>query len=97
MRRTVPWFAKNLASLACRFLCRRFLLLSGWSSLKWGTVPETAEVTQVLQAIIPGSSAEQLSHLCPMKLRGIQRQNDCTITSALLGKFRDDYQTLWNC
>ncbi|MEO8429073.1 MAG: GTP cyclohydrolase I [Verrucomicrobiota bacterium] len=31
-------------------------------------------------------------HLC-MKMRGIQKQNSHTITSALLGKFRDDSRT----
>jgi hypothetical protein len=35
-----------------------------------------------------------------MKMRGIQKQNRCTVTSALLGKFRDDFKTrlefLWD-
>ncbi len=55
----------------------------------------TLEIAQALSEIIPNHGVGvvvETQHLC-MKMRGIQKQNSRTMTSALLGKFRDDSKT----
>jgi GTP cyclohydrolase IA len=55
----------------------------------------TQEIAEAFSELIPNHGVGvvmKAEHLC-MKMRGIQKQNSHTITSALLGKFRDDAQT----
>jgi GTP cyclohydrolase IA len=55
----------------------------------------TLEIARSLSELIPNHGVAvvvKAEHLC-MKMRGIQKQNSHTITSALLGKFRDDPKT----
>jgi GTP cyclohydrolase IA len=55
----------------------------------------TLEIARSLSGLIPNHGVGvvvKAEHLC-MKMRGIQKQNSHTITSALLGKFRDDSRT----
>ena len=55
----------------------------------------TLEIAESLSGLIPNRGVGvvvKAEHLC-MKMRGIQKQNSHTITSALLGKFRDDSRT----
>ena len=55
----------------------------------------TLEVAKAVSELIPNHGVGvvvKAEHLC-MKMRGIQKQNSHTITSALLGKFRDDPKT----
>lgn len=55
----------------------------------------TLEIAKVLEELVPNQGfgvVVQAQHLC-MKMRGIQKQGGDTITSALLGKFRDDSRT----
>jgi GTP cyclohydrolase IA len=55
----------------------------------------TAEIAGALSSLIPNHGVGvvvEAQHLC-MKMRGIQKQSGDTITSALLGKFRDDHRT----
>jgi GTP cyclohydrolase I len=55
----------------------------------------TLEIAKSLSELIPNHGVGivvKAEHLC-MKMRGIQKQNSHTITSALLGKFRDDPKT----
>lgn len=55
----------------------------------------TLEIARALTSLIPNHGVGvvvKAEHLC-MKMRGIQKQNSHTITSALLGKFRDDPRT----
>ena len=55
----------------------------------------TLEIARALSGLIPNHGVGvviEAEHLC-MKMRGIQKQNSRTMTSALLGKFRDDSKT----
>lgn len=55
----------------------------------------TLEIARALSELLPNHGVGvvvKAEHLC-MKMRGIQKQNSHTITSALLGKFRDDPKT----
>jgi GTP cyclohydrolase IA len=55
----------------------------------------TLEIAEAFSDLIPNHGVGvvvKAEHLC-MKMRGIQKQNSHTITSALLGKFRDDART----
>jgi len=55
----------------------------------------TAEIAGALSGLIPNHGVGvviEAQRLC-MKMRGIQKQNRRTMTSALLGKFRDDSKT----
>ena len=55
----------------------------------------TVEIAKTLSKLIPNHGVGvvvEAQHLC-MKMRGIQKQSGDTITSALLGKFRDDHRT----
>ena len=55
----------------------------------------TVEIAEALSKLIPNHGVGvvvEAQHLC-MKMRGIQKQSGDTITSALLGKFRDDHRT----
>lgn len=55
----------------------------------------TAEIAQAVQQVLNplgvGVVIEAM-HLC-MMMRGVEKQNSKTITSALLGSFRDDHKT----
>lgn len=55
----------------------------------------TLEIAKVLTELIPNHGVGvvvEAEHLC-MKMRGIQKQGGETVTSALLGRFRDDART----
>lgn len=55
----------------------------------------TVQIAKALSELIPNHGVGvvvEAQHLC-MKMRGIQKQSGDTITSALLGKFRDDHRT----
>lgn len=55
----------------------------------------TLEIATTLAGLIPNNGVGvvvEAEHLC-MKMRGIQKQGGSTVTSALLGKFRDDPRT----
>ena len=55
----------------------------------------TAEIARALSELIPNHGVGvvvEAQHLC-MKMRGIQKQGGDTVTSALLGKFREDHRT----
>jgi GTP cyclohydrolase I len=55
----------------------------------------TLEIAKSLSQLIPNHGVGvvvEAEHLC-MKMRGVQKQGGDTVTSALLGKFRDDPRT----
>jgi GTP cyclohydrolase IA len=55
----------------------------------------TLEIAKALSELIPNHGVGvvvEAQHLC-MKMRGVQKQGGDTITSALLGKFREDHRT----
>lgn len=55
----------------------------------------TLEIAKALAELIPNNGVGvvvEAEHLC-MKMRGVQKQSGDTVTSALLGKFRDDPRT----
>ena len=55
----------------------------------------TLEIAKALSELIPNHGVGvvvEAEHLC-MKMRGIQKQGGDTVTSALLGRFRDDPRT----
>ena len=55
----------------------------------------TLEIAKALAELIPNHGVGVVvaaEHLC-MKMRGIQKQGGETVTSALLGRFRDDART----
>lgn len=55
----------------------------------------TLEIAQALAGLIPNNGVGvvvEAEHLC-MKMRGVQKQGGDTVTSALLGKFREDERT----
>jgi GTP cyclohydrolase I len=55
----------------------------------------TGEVAQAVQDILEPAGVGvviEAFHLC-MMMRGVEKQNSKTITSALLGTFRDDFKT----
>jgi GTP cyclohydrolase IA len=55
----------------------------------------TLEIAKALTELIPNHGVGvivEAEHLC-MKMRGIQKQGADTVTSALLGRFRDDSST----
>jgi len=80
VRQKVPWFAKNLAPLAC---C--FVLLSVWRSLKWEIIPQTDQVTHVLQAI--GRSEEGASEkLLPLVYAELRRLAGARMAHEMAGQ-----------
>ena len=55
----------------------------------------TAQIAEALQEILQPAGVGvvvEAFHLC-MMMRGVEKQNSKTITSALLGEFRDDHKT----
>ena len=55
----------------------------------------TSEIAEAVQEIVRPSGVGvviEASHLC-MMMRGVEKQNSMTITSALLGTFREDAKT----
>ena len=55
----------------------------------------TLEIAKALSELIPNHGVGvvvEAQHLC-MKMRGIQKQGGDTVTSALLGRFREDHRT----
>ena len=55
----------------------------------------TSEIAEAVEEIIKPTGVGvviEASHLC-MMMRGVEKQNSMTITSALLGTFRDDAKT----
>jgi GTP cyclohydrolase I len=55
----------------------------------------TAEIADAIQAVLEPHGVGvviEAAHLC-MMMRGVEKQNSRTITSALLGSFRDDART----
>lgn len=55
----------------------------------------TSQIARAISELIPNHGVgvvAEAQHLC-MKMRGIQKQSGDTVTSALLGKFRDDHRT----
>lgn len=55
----------------------------------------TREIARSLSKLIPNQGVAvviEAQHLC-MKMRGVQKQSGDTVTSALLGKFRNDHRT----
>ena len=55
----------------------------------------TMQIAEGLAAAIPNKGVGVIvnaEHLC-MKMRGVEKQNSHTITSAMLGRFRDDPKT----
>jgi GTP cyclohydrolase IA len=55
----------------------------------------TLEIAKAVSELIPNDGVGvvvKAEHLC-MKMRGIQKQSSHTVTSALLGRFRDDPKT----
>ena len=55
----------------------------------------TLEIAKALSSLIPNQGVGvvvEAQHLC-MKMRGVEKQGGDTITSALLGRFRDDPRT----
>jgi GTP cyclohydrolase IA len=55
----------------------------------------TSQIAKAIAELIPNHGVgvvAEAQHLC-MKMRGIQKQGGDTVTSTLLGKFRDDYRT----
>jgi GTP cyclohydrolase I len=55
----------------------------------------TREISQALSELIPNKGVGvvvEAEHLC-MKMRGVQKQGGDTVTSSLLGRFRDDPAT----
>ncbi len=55
----------------------------------------TGEIANAIQAVLEPRGVGvviEASHLC-MMMRGVEKQNSVTITSALLGAFRDDSKT----
>lgn len=55
----------------------------------------TLEIAKALSELIPNHGVGvvvEAQHLC-MKMRGVQKQGGDTVTSALLGRFREDHRT----
>lgn len=55
----------------------------------------TSQIAKAISELIPNHGVGvvvEAQHLC-MKMRGIQKQSGDTVTSALLGRFRDDHRT----
>jgi GTP cyclohydrolase I len=55
----------------------------------------TSEIAEAVEEVVRPSGVGvviEASHLC-MMMRGVEKQNSMTITSALLGSFRDDAKT----
>jgi GTP cyclohydrolase I len=55
----------------------------------------TSEIAEAVEEVVKPSGVGvviEASHLC-MMMRGVEKQNSMTITSALLGSFRDDAKT----
>jgi GTP cyclohydrolase I len=55
----------------------------------------TAEIARAVQEVLEPRGVGvviEAQHLC-MMMRGVEKQNSKTITSALLGEFRDDFKT----
>ena len=55
----------------------------------------TSEIAEAVEEIVKPTGVGvviEASHLC-MMMRGVEKQNSMTITSALLGTFRDDAKT----
>ena len=55
----------------------------------------TSEIAEAVEEVLRPSGVGvviEASHLC-MMMRGVEKQNSMTITSALLGSFRDDAKT----
>src|SRR5687767_1773804 len=55
----------------------------------------TLEIATALSELIPNHGVGvvvEAQHLC-MKMRGVQKQGGDTVTSALLGRFREDHRT----
>jgi GTP cyclohydrolase I len=55
----------------------------------------TLEIAKALADLVPNTGVGvvvEAEHLC-MKMRGVQKQSGDTVTSALLGRFRDDPRT----
>lgn len=55
----------------------------------------TLEIAEALAGLIPNNGVGvvvEAEHLC-MRMRGVQKQSGDTVTSALLGRFRDDART----
>jgi len=55
----------------------------------------TLEIAKALAELIPNHGVGvvvEAQHLC-MKMRGVQKQGGDTVTSALLGRFREDHRT----
>jgi len=55
----------------------------------------TLEIATALRDLIPNNGVGvvvEAEHLC-MKMRGVQKQGGDTVTSALIGRFRDDERT----
>ena len=55
----------------------------------------TLEIAQALAEVVPNHGVGvvvEAEHMC-MKMRGVQKQGGDTVTSALLGRFREDQRT----